>query len=112
MKKESNYIKQDEFIWTQQPTNNQLVYTIIKEEDAIIAGGQSLSAAKIDKNSGKLIWKHPGTAFRTTEIISDASIIKTGGQYNNYAWEQIDRNGNSLNSTIPKYANEVYGQKH
>ena len=110
MAKNSKIITQSEFHWSQHPVKNQLIYTITTEQDSIIAGGQSLSAAKIDKDSGKLIWSNPGSAFRTTEIISDSSSIKTGGQYNSYAWEEFDKQG-TLNSTIPKYAKDVYGHK-
>ena len=119
MPKNSKIITSNQFLWSQNPIANQLIYTITTAEDSIIAGGQFLSAAKVDKDSGELLWSHPGTAFRTTEIISDSSGIKTGGQYNSYAWEQLDNKGISL-STIPKYTptvsgvygdDEVYGHK-
>ena len=60
MAKNSKIITQPEFYWSQHPIKNQLIYTITTEQDSIIAGGQSLSAAKIDKDSGKLIWSNPG----------------------------------------------------
>ena len=111
MAKSSKTITSDQFSWSQHPIANQLIYTITTADDSIVAGGQFLSAAKIDTGSGELLWSHPGTAFRTTEIIHDSASIKTGGQYNNYAWEELDSAGNSLNSRIPKYASEVYGHK-
>ena len=110
MTKSSKIITSDQFSWSQHPIANQLIYTITTANDSIVAGGQFLSAAKIDTSSGELLWSHPGTAFRTTEIIHDSSSIKTGGQYSNYTWEELDRAG-SLNSKIPKYASEVYGHK-
>ena len=79
MRKKLKLITSNQFHWSQHPVKNELIYTITSSEDSIIAGGQFLSAANIDKISGNLQWKHRGKAFRTSELVIDSSTIKTGG---------------------------------
>ena len=98
-----------DFIWSQ---DLGFIYVIESLGNQIIAGGQFLSAAKIEKEDGSVLWQQPGAAFKTTEIIINNTAIKIGGQYNSYAWETLDKHGNiNISSRIPKTAPTIYGLK-
>ena len=99
----------DDFIWSQ---DLGFVYVIESQSDQIIAGGQSLSATKIETEDGSVLWQQPGNAFRTTEIVINNDAIKIGGQYNSYVWEILDQHGNiNIPLQIPKPASTIYGLK-
>ena len=106
----TNPITSDDFTWSQDLGINQHIYTIKSQSDHIIAGGQSLSAAKINQKDGAIVWKQSSNSFRTTEVILQDKTVKTGGQYNNYAWQVFDQKGN-LGSQLPKSATDIYGLK-
>ena len=103
-------ITSDDFTWSQDLGTNQHIWTIKIQSDQIIAGGQSLSAAKINQKDGSILWKQSSNTFRTTEVILKDKTVKTGGQYNNYSWQILDQNGN-LHSQLPKSATDIYGLK-
>ena len=51
-------------------------------------------------------------AFRTSELVIDSSTIKTGGQYNTYAWEHLSKSGKPI-KRIGKHipGADIYGSK-